>query len=129
MQFYVGVWGQAPPCNGAWVVSQLRATPNQTLTDFQKFSGVFSTPFKAAGFSGWVTTECSATGVGTLVRDAQHSTDGFTTIDVRIESLFSRWFGCAERQVSPAGGEAECSASAAAVALGQAYVVFRTGAD
>ena len=41
--------------------------------------------FKSAGFSGWVTTGCSANGVGTLVRDAAHSTDGFTTLDLRLD--------------------------------------------
>src|SRR5207253_3080731 len=74
-------------CNAAWVISQLRSTPNNALNDFQKFTGSFSTPFKSAGFSGWVTTGCSAAGTGTLVRDAARSTDGFTTIDVRLDSL------------------------------------------
>jgi hypothetical protein len=87
VQFYVGLPGQSPPCNTAWIISMLRTTPNSELTDFQKRSALFSTPFKEAGFSGWVTTGCSAEGSGKLVRNAAKSSDGFTTIDVEISRL------------------------------------------
>jgi hypothetical protein len=86
-QFYAGRPGQEPPCNATWVLTQLRQQSNDALTDFQKSSAAFSTPFKSAGFSGWVTTGCGASGVGSLVRNAQKSTDGFTTVDVKLESL------------------------------------------
>jgi hypothetical protein len=87
VQFYIGLKGQSPPCNGSWIVSQLRTKPNDALTDFQKSSASFSTPFKEAGFSGWVTTGCSADGSGVLVRDPERSSDGFTTLDVELKGL------------------------------------------
>jgi hypothetical protein len=86
-QFYAGRPGQDPQCNAAWVLSQLRQQPNDALTDVQKRSAALSTPFKSAGFSGWVTTGCSASGTGVLVRDAAKSTDGFTTADLKLDSM------------------------------------------
>src|SRR5262249_58829313 len=46
-----------------------------------------TTPFKFLGISGWKETGCPAEGRGRPVRDAQHSTDGFWTIDVLLEDL------------------------------------------
>ncbi|HXM77179.1 MAG TPA: hypothetical protein VN971_10410, partial [Thermoanaerobaculia bacterium] len=40
--------------------------------------------FKRIGISGWEETGCDARGAGSPVRDAQHSTDGFWTIDVSL---------------------------------------------
>jgi hypothetical protein len=46
-----------------------------------------TTPFKRLGVSGWKETACEGHGTGRAVRDAQHSTDGFWTIDVALAGL------------------------------------------
>ena len=71
-------------CNGDWIVQNLGTHAEDGLDDFDKSIGFFSTPLKRLGFGGWVDTGCEASAQGWAVRDAQHSTDGFWTIDVKL---------------------------------------------
>ncbi len=71
-------------CNGDWVVANLGTHAEDSLDDFDKSVGFLSTPLKRLGISGWVDTGCDASAQGWAVRDAQHSTDGFWTIDVKL---------------------------------------------
>jgi hypothetical protein len=77
----------ATQCNGAWVVSHLGTHAEGALNVIDEGVGFGSTPLKRLGISGWVDTGCVATAVGTPVRDAQHSTDGFWTIDLALASF------------------------------------------
>jgi hypothetical protein len=56
--------------------------PAFLVTPLKHLSTVFSGP------SAWVDTGCDAKGVGRPVREAQHSTDGFYTIDVSVKELW-----------------------------------------
>jgi len=76
-------------CNGDWVVGNLGTHPENSLDDFDKGIGFLSTPLKRLGISGWVDTGCEASALGWAVRDAQHSTDGFWTIDVKLSQFTS----------------------------------------
>jgi hypothetical protein len=68
-------------------VAQLSADAQQALSWFARFIAFFTTPFKFWGISGWKETGCDAEAVGWPIRDAQHSTDGFWTIDVRLDGF------------------------------------------
>jgi len=86
--FFVRAVSQSPTtCNGAWVVSRLGTSSESSLGNLDEAVAVGSTPLKKAGIQGWVDTGCNASAVGTPVRDAQHSTDGFWTIDLRLRSF------------------------------------------
>jgi hypothetical protein len=74
-------------CNGKWVIDRLGDHPEDKLDSFSKAVGMASTPLKNLGFGGWVNTGCQATAQGWAVRDAQYSTDGFWTIDVRLKEF------------------------------------------
>jgi hypothetical protein len=65
----------------------LSAAPQGELSWFDRTIAFLTTPFKFLGISGWKETGCEAEARGIPVRDAQHSTDGFWTIDVRLEEL------------------------------------------
>jgi hypothetical protein len=65
----------------------LSREPQKALTWFSRFLAFLTTPFKFLGISGWKETGCEAEGKGRPVRDAQHSTDGFWTIDVALEEI------------------------------------------
>ena len=75
-------------CDPDRVFGLLRDRPNDALSWFDRAVAFLTTPFKHAGISGWSPTGCAALARGAAVRDAQHSTDGFWTIDVRL-SRFS----------------------------------------
>ncbi len=77
----------ATNCNPSWVLEHLGTHPEASLSGFERDSGAFSTPLKRLGFGGWVDTGCDAQATGVPVRTAQHSTDGFWTIDVRLTSM------------------------------------------
>ena len=70
-----------------YVVQHLSTKPQEALNWFDEDIAFFTTPFKRLGISGWTHTGCSAGGKGRPVRPAQHSTDGFWTIDVQVVSL------------------------------------------
>jgi hypothetical protein len=86
--FVRAVTQAATTCNGQWVVDHLGRTPEDRLSAIDRDVGVFSTPLKGIGLAGgWVDTGCFATAVGAPIRDAQHSTDGFWTIDLLLTSF------------------------------------------
>jgi len=65
----------------------LRDRPNDALSWFDRFVAFLTTPFKRLGISGWSPTGCAALARGAAVRDAQHSADGFWTIDLRLSEF------------------------------------------
>ena len=65
----------------------LSAEPRRRLGWLSRAVALLTTPFKFLGVSGWTDTGCSAEATGFPVRDAQHSTDGFWTIDVRLNDF------------------------------------------
>src|SRR5947209_7186538 len=74
-------------CNPDWVIAHLGNHPEDRLDPASRDIGFLTTPFKRLGFGGWVDTGCDATAKGWPVRDAQHSTDGFWTIDVKLSEF------------------------------------------
>lgn len=74
----------APACDAADTVALLSREPQPALCALARALAFLTTPFKRLGISGWRETGCDSEGRGTPVRDAQHSTDGFWTIDVRL---------------------------------------------
>lgn len=74
-------------CSAQWVIEHLGEHPENELDAVDKTLGLFSTPLKNLGFGGWVNTGCQASAKGWAVRDAQHSTDGFWTIDVKLQEF------------------------------------------
>jgi hypothetical protein len=86
----------ATVCNGDWVVSHLGIHPEDKLDDFDEAVAAGATPLKNLGIQGWVDTGCIASAVGIPVRDAQHSSDGFWTIDLELRS-----FTAGDKQLDP----------------------------
>jgi hypothetical protein len=74
-------------CNPDWVINHLGKHPEDRLDPVSRDIGFLTTPLKRLGFGGWVDTGCEATAKGWPVRNAQHSTDGFWTIDVKLEEF------------------------------------------
>jgi hypothetical protein len=74
-------------CNANVTLSQLSLAPQPALSWFDRYLAVLSTPFKRLGISGWRETGCIGHGTGSPARLAQHSTDGFWTIDLSLSSL------------------------------------------
>ena len=74
-------------CDTAGTVAQLSADAQEAISWFGRFIAFLTTPFKFWSISGWEETGCEAAASGRPVRDAQHSTDGFWTIDVRLEEF------------------------------------------
>jgi hypothetical protein len=77
----------APTCQPSLTIGQLSAEPQEPLSWLERWIAFLTTPFKFFGISGWQETGCDAAARGRPVRDARHSTDGFWTIDVQLESL------------------------------------------
>jgi len=71
-------------CDAVSTIGMLSPSPQKPLSWFDRFVAFLTTPFKFLGISGWKETGCDAGGSGRPVRDAQHSTDGFWTIDVAL---------------------------------------------
>ena len=78
---------QSRPCDPAATLARLSDEPRPALSWFSRWIAILTTPFKFLGVSGWTDTGCSGQGTGNLVRDAQHSTDGFWTLDVGLDSF------------------------------------------
>lgn len=74
-------------CNPEGTLAKLSAAPQPALSWFDRLIAFLTTPFKFLGISGWQETGCQAKASGRPVRDAQHSTDGFWTIDVGLTDL------------------------------------------
>jgi hypothetical protein len=78
----------APPaCDAPGTLAMLSREPQPPLCFLARALAFLTTPFKRLGISGWKETGCGSEGRGTLVRDAQHSTDGFWTIDIELAAL------------------------------------------
>ena len=77
----------APSCDPAGTFARLSQAPQPALGWLSRFVAFLTTPFKFLGVSGWKETGCSASAEGSPVRDAQHSTDGFWTIDIALTSF------------------------------------------
>jgi hypothetical protein len=77
----------APTCDPDRVFSILRDRPNEPLSWLDRAVAIVTTLFKSVGIAGWTPTGCIAIARGAAVRDAQHSTDGFWTIDLSVSEL------------------------------------------
>ena len=77
----------APPCDARAALAMLSREPQRPLCALARALAFLTTPFKRLGISGWKETGCGSSGRGAPVRDAQHSTDGFWTIDVRLSDF------------------------------------------
>ena len=78
---------QSRPCDPAATLARLSGEPQPALCWFSRWIAIVTTPFKFLGISGWTDTGCSGRGIGNLVRKAQHSTDGFWTLDVALAAF------------------------------------------
>jgi hypothetical protein len=74
-------------CDAAKTIAKLSPVPQKPLSWFDRVIAFLTTPFKFLGISGWKETGCEAEAAGRPVRDAQHSTDGFWTIDVALAAF------------------------------------------
>jgi hypothetical protein len=83
-------------CNPDWVLANLGKRAEHGLDNFDEAIGFLTTPGKRLGIGGWVDTGCEAQAEGRPVRDAQHSTDGFWTIDIKLQG-----FTVSGRQLRP----------------------------
>ncbi len=86
----------AAECRAAATIAKLSRKPQPSLSWLSRTIAFLTTPFKFVGVSGWEDTGCEAECRGTPVRDAQHSTDGFWTLDVALAEF---------RIISEAAGE------------------------
>jgi len=77
----------AAVCDAARTIAMLSLAPQKALSLFDRVIAFLTTPFKFLGISGWKETGCEAEAAGRPVRGAQHSTDGFWTIDVALAAL------------------------------------------
>ena len=85
-------------CDPTATIARLSGAPQLALSWFERFVAFLTTPFKFLGISGWQETGCDAAASGRPVRDAQHSTDGFWTIDVGLEAF---WIAAASADLAP----------------------------
>ena len=74
-------------CDAARTLGMLSTKAQDKLGWFATHFAFLTTPFKRLGISGWKETGCTAVALGIPVRDAQHSTDGFWTIDFKLQSF------------------------------------------
>jgi LysM domain len=74
-------------CNVQGTLSSLSVAPVATLGEIDEDIAPLTTMFKCLGIEGWLNTGCEAVGRGHPVREAQHSQDGFWTIDLALEDL------------------------------------------
>ncbi len=77
----------AVTCDPEDTIGKLSFEPRRALSWFDRAIAFLTTIFKFLGIAGWEETGCEAQAAGRPVRDAQHSTDGFWTIDVRLEAF------------------------------------------
>jgi hypothetical protein len=82
------------PCDPVATMARLSGEPQPALCWLSRWVAIVTTPFKYLGISGWTDTGCFGKGTGILVRNAQHSTDGFWTLDVALDR-----FGIGEMEV------------------------------
>ena len=77
----------AVACDRQGTIGMLSRQPQPALSWFDRFIAFLTTVFKRWGISGWKETGCEAEAQGRPVREAQHSTDGFWTIDVGLAAF------------------------------------------
>jgi hypothetical protein len=77
----------AAVCDAVGTIARLSTAAQPALWWFSRLVAVLTTPFKFIGISGWEDTGCVGHARGRAFRDAQHSTDGFWTIDVALEAF------------------------------------------
>lgn len=75
------------PCDSPGTLAMLSGEPRPKLSWLDRLLSFVTTPFKRLGLSGWTETGCAGRGRGSPVRDAQHSSDGFWTIDVALSAF------------------------------------------
>lgn len=80
-----GAEARRPRCNHTVTMSRLSTKPQPALKDIDKVTAIATTPVKKTGISGWSDTGCTADAEGVLVRESAHSTEGFWTVDVRLD--------------------------------------------
>jgi hypothetical protein len=86
--FFIREAGQpAVNCNPEWIINHLGVQAESRLDGFDRFIAFFTTVLKNLGISGWAHTGCLVEATGRPVRDAQHGTDGFWTIDVHLSGF------------------------------------------
>lgn len=76
-----------PWCDAGETTAHLSNAPRPALSWFDRAIAFLTTPFKRLGIQGWKETGCTCLATGAPFRDAQHSTDGFWTIDVALSAL------------------------------------------
>jgi len=76
-----------PRCNAARTLRRLSRKPQEGLDIVDIVTSGLTTPFKKLGIFGWRDTGCNAAVVGVPVREAQHSSGGFYTLDLRLSKL------------------------------------------
>ncbi|MEP6801837.1 MAG: hypothetical protein ABJC07_07865, partial [Acidobacteriota bacterium] len=81
-----GLFG-VTPCDAPGTLAMLSNAPRPRLSWLDRLLSFVTTPFKRLGLSGWTETGCEGRGRGSPVRDAQHSSDGFWTIDVALSAF------------------------------------------
>jgi hypothetical protein len=79
-------------CHPVAEIDRFMTIPKPALSAVDRHSGFITTPLKylSTTFDGphaWEKTGCTAIGSGHPIREAQHSTDGFFTVDVAIAEL------------------------------------------
>jgi hypothetical protein len=69
-----------------WIMDHLDTRPQPSLKWYDEAFAFFFTPVgkELLGIEGWDETGYIVDGRGKLIRDAQHSTDGYWTADVEI---------------------------------------------
>jgi hypothetical protein len=77
----------ARACDAPRTIAMLSREPQKGLGWLSRWMAFLTTPFKFLGIFGWTDTGCAARASGSPVRDAQHSTDGFWTIDVELDAF------------------------------------------
>lgn len=78
---------QQKHCDLGYIQNALSHQPQKRLSALDRFVAFATTLFKRLGISGWTETQCQAEAIGVLVRNAQHSSDGFWTIDIQLKRL------------------------------------------
>jgi len=78
--------GRKPPSAGPLQESNLRASVNKKLTGVARGAGFVTTPFKRFGILGWRDMKTDAVALAEVVQAAA-STDGFVTVDLRLENI------------------------------------------
>ena len=85
-----------------WIMEHLDRQPQPSLSGFDEAVAWFAHLIgkELLGIEGWDETGYAADGPGSLVRDAQHSTDGFWTAELKSFSFAFRTWSVMDRAFS-----------------------------